>query len=142
MCHKWQSYDVWFLKYGVQWTEFFIIMDHFLPFYPLTTRKIKILKKWKRTLEILFYKCEPRIIICYTVPEIWHVTDVVFIFSFWLFFYSLPPTLTPNDLKNKISKKWKRTPSIYSFLGFAYFHEKHFQGHLWVVDSGVFTLLF
>ena len=32
--HKWQSYDVWFLRYGVQQTEFFVILDRFLPFYP------------------------------------------------------------------------------------------------------------
>ena len=25
--HKWQSYDVWLLKYGVQWAEFFVILD-------------------------------------------------------------------------------------------------------------------
>ena len=30
--HKWQSYDVWFLKYRVRQTEFFVILDHFLPF--------------------------------------------------------------------------------------------------------------
>ena len=34
MYHKWQSYDVWFLKYGAPQTEFFIILDYFLPFYP------------------------------------------------------------------------------------------------------------
>ena len=32
--NKWKSYDVWFLRYGVQQTEFFLILDHFLPFYP------------------------------------------------------------------------------------------------------------
>ena len=42
--HKWQSYDVWFLRYGVQKTELFVILSHFLPFYPPKTRKIKILK--------------------------------------------------------------------------------------------------
>ena len=31
--HKWQSYDVWFLRYKVQQTEFFV--DYFLPFQPL-----------------------------------------------------------------------------------------------------------
>ena len=36
--------DLWFLRYEMQQTEFLIILDHFLPFYPLTTRKIKILK--------------------------------------------------------------------------------------------------
>ena len=32
--HKWQSYDVWFLRYAVQQTEFFVILGHFFPFYP------------------------------------------------------------------------------------------------------------
>ena len=53
--HKWQSYDVWFLKYRVQWTEFFVIFDHFWPFYSLTTQKIKILKKWKKRVEIISF---------------------------------------------------------------------------------------
>ena len=49
----------------------------FCPFTPLWTQKIKILKKWKKHLEISsFYKRVPKImIICYTVPEICHVTD-------------------------------------------------------------------
>ena len=35
--------------YGVQQTELFVTLGHFLPFYPLRTRKIKILKKRKNT---------------------------------------------------------------------------------------------
>ena len=31
--HKWKSYDVWFLRYGVWQTEFFLILEHFLHFY-------------------------------------------------------------------------------------------------------------
>ena len=148
--HKWQSYDVWLLRYGVQRTEFFVILDHFLPFYylnnpknqnfekmkkapgdiitlhmcainnnhmmygswdierdgqislslwtifcpfaPLITQKIKILKKWKNHLEILsFYTSAPKfMIICYTVPQIWCVTDVIVIFHFGLFYALLP----------------------------------------------------
>ena len=38
--HEWQSYDVWFLRYGVQQAKSFLILDHCLPFY----WKIKILK--------------------------------------------------------------------------------------------------
>ena len=30
---KSQSYDVWFLRYGVRLTEFCVILGHFLPFY-------------------------------------------------------------------------------------------------------------
>ena len=25
---------MWFLRYGAQWTELFVILDHSLPFYP------------------------------------------------------------------------------------------------------------
>ena len=66
--HKWQSYDAWFLRY----VSFWVI---FCSFTPLTTQKIKILKKWKKELEIpSFYTGVPNImIVCYTVPEIWHV---------------------------------------------------------------------
>ena len=34
MYQKWQSYDVWFLRYGVQQLELFVILDHFMLFYP------------------------------------------------------------------------------------------------------------
>ena len=45
--HKSESYNVWFLRYWACQTEFFVILDHFLPF-PLTTQKIKILKNWNK----------------------------------------------------------------------------------------------
>ena len=47
--HKWLSYDVWFLRYGAQQTQFFVILDCFCPITPLATQKLKILKKWKKT---------------------------------------------------------------------------------------------
>ena len=28
------SHMIWFFRYGVQQTKFFVILDHFLPFYP------------------------------------------------------------------------------------------------------------
>ena len=67
-----QSYDVWFLRYGGWPTKFFVILYHFLHFYPLTTWTIKILKNWKKYLEILsfthvYHKC--------MVPEIWSTTE-------------------------------------------------------------------
>ena len=49
-----QSYEVHFQRYGMRW--FFFISGHFLPFKPplhcLTTQKTKILKKWKKHLEM------------------------------------------------------------------------------------------
>ena len=46
--HKWQSYNIWFLRYEVWQTEFFVILGHALPFYPITTQNINILKKRKK----------------------------------------------------------------------------------------------
>ena len=45
--HQWQSYDVWFLRYEAWQTKFFVILDHFSPFYPSNTLKIKCLKNEK-----------------------------------------------------------------------------------------------
>ena len=42
--HGCQSFDVWFLRYGAQRTEFLVILGDYLPILPLT-QKIKILKK-------------------------------------------------------------------------------------------------
>ena len=42
-------------------------------------------------------------ITCYTVPEIWHMTDVIVIFHFRLFFALLPP-------KKSKFQKMKKTP--------------------------------
>ena len=65
----------------------------FCPFTPLTAQKIKILKKWKKHLEISsFYICVPKIMIRWcTVPEIWCMTDVTVISHFGLFLALLPP---------------------------------------------------
>ena len=76
--HKWKSYDVWFLRYGTcdgqNFLSFWTIFCHFTP---LTTQKIKILKKWKNSLEILsFYICVPEMTIIWgMVPEISSVMD-------------------------------------------------------------------
>ena len=58
MYHKSRSYDVWFLRYKVQRTEFFVILGYFCPFTSLTTQKIKILKKWKNFWGYYHFKHE------------------------------------------------------------------------------------
>ena len=99
--HKWQSYDVWFLRYGAWKTESLVILDIFCPFTSLTTQKNLNFEKMNETPGgiIILYKCPqnhiissvPKImIICFTVPEIWHILNVIFIFHFELFFTLLP----------------------------------------------------
>ena len=92
----WCTTDRFFLSF---WAIFCL-------FTPLT-RKIKILKKWKKRLEISsFYTSVPKImIICCTVSEIWCMTDVIFIFHSGLFFCPFTP-LTAQKIK--IFKKMKK----------------------------------
>ena len=69
------------------------------PFTPLTAQKMKISKQWQKGLEISFYTSVTKImIICYTVPEIWHELDVIVILRFGQF-SALPPP--PNIFKNE-----------------------------------------
>ena len=71
---------------------YFSFWTYFCLFTPITAWKMKISKKWKKHLQMSsFYTCVPKImIIWYTVPEIWHVTDVIVTFHFGLFFALLP----------------------------------------------------
>ena len=79
-----------FLRYGARQTEFFWSFWAIFCLTPLITQKIKILTKWK--MEVSFYTSVAKIvIICYTVPETWRLTDVNFIFHFGLFFTLLHP---------------------------------------------------
>ena len=60
-----------------------------------------------------FYTRVPKImIICYTVPEIWHVTDVILIFHIGLFF---APLLTSQPKKSKFHKNEKNTCRYHHF---------------------------
>ena len=64
------------------------------PLPPSNSPKNENLKKKmkKKSLEISFYTSVPKImVICHTVPEIWHMTDVIVTFHFGLFFTLLPP---------------------------------------------------
>ena len=63
--HKWKSYHVWFLRYGAWQTYFFVILGHFLLFYPTKS------KFWKNERTPSFYTSVPKItIICFTVSVI------------------------------------------------------------------------
>ena len=51
---------IWFLRYGAWRTDSFVTVDNFLPFYPLKTRKMKILKNRKKQTPgdiIILHKC-------------------------------------------------------------------------------------
>ena len=69
----------------------------FCPYTPLTTQKIKILRKWKKKNPgdiIILHKCTIMTIIWCMVPEIWNVTDRTFC-HFGSLFALLPPPHPP-----------------------------------------------
>ena len=86
------------------------IFCHFGPFFPLypsNNPKNQNFGKNKKLPEISsFYKSVSKIMISYTAPQKWSVTDIIFIFDFGLFF----ALLTPNSPKNQILKKMKKRP--------------------------------
>ena len=75
--HKWQSYDLWFLRYGARWTEFFFILDCLLPFYLSNNPKNQNFEKSeKNTWRCHHFTHVPKIMITWcTVAKIWCTTD-------------------------------------------------------------------
>ena len=102
--HKWRSYNMWFLKYEVQQTEFFVILGNFLPFYLLTT------KFWKneKTLGDIIILRMCTIYDNHMMYGFWDMErDGQYFLSFWTVFCSFIPLTTR---KIKLLKKWKKKP--------------------------------
>ena len=88
--HKLQLYDIWFLRYRVWQTDFFVIFNLFLPFYSPKNSKNQNFEKIKKDhLELSsFYTNVPKLmIICCSVPKIPCVTNE---FLFYILGYFLP----------------------------------------------------
>ena len=84
----------------------------FCTFTPLTAWKKKLSKTWKKHLKISFYTSVPKIMITgYTVPGIWHMTDVTVTFWFWAIFCLFTPLtaqkIKMKDMKKKTKKLWR-----------------------------------
>ena len=99
------------------------IFCHFGPFFaflPPEKPKYQNFENLKKCLEIsLFDTSVPKImIICYTVPEIWCMTDVVIIFHFGLL-SALLPAYQPKKSKFK-----KNDNNACRYYHFTHVHQK------------------
>ena len=74
-----------------------VILDQFMPFYPLKPEKSKF---WKNK--------KTRMIICYTAPEIWCVTDAILTFYFRLVLDHFLPFYPLKPEKSKLKQKTKK----------------------------------
>ena len=111
ICHS--SHDAWFLRYGVWRTEFFFVLDQFLPFYPLNNLKNQNFEKMKKTpgdISILhiFTKNDN-----YMMYGSWDTEcNGQNFLSFWTIFCPFTPLTA---WKIKILKNWKIFLEILSF---------------------------
>ena len=107
----------------------------FWPFTPLMIPKIKILKKWKKCLEILsFYTCVPQMkIIWYMIPEKFGATEQIF-YHFGPFF-ALSPLWRPRK-----SKFWKIEKNTWRYYHFTYVHHKWLSYDVWFLKYGVWQI--
>ena len=108
--------------------QFFVILDHFLNFYPPWTQKIKIFKKWKKHLKILsFYKYAPYMTVIWCMdPGIWSATDIIFvIFNRFLPFYY------PNNLQNQNFETMKKPPGDIIILHRCTINDNHMMYGSW-----------
>ena len=80
-------------------------MGHFLSFHPLDNPENKMLKNWKKHLEILSFYTRALLmaIIWCIIPEIWSTTDIIFC-HFEMFFVLLPPMDQENQNFEKLKK--------------------------------------
>ena len=95
-------------------------MAYTFPFYPPPPSALPNSPKNEKKTPgdiIILHKCIKIMIICFTVPEILWVMDVIAIFHFRLFFALLPPNSLKNEnfKKKKKKKKWKKRLEISSF---------------------------
>ena len=111
--HKWQSYDAWFLRYQAQQTEFFVILDRFLPFYTPNNLKNKNFEKMKKETQdiIILHRCT--ISDNHMMYGSWDMEhDEHNFLSCWTVFCLFAPLTTQ---KIKILKNWKNILEILSF---------------------------
>ena len=112
MQHKSRSYDVWFLRYKVQRTKFFVILGHFLTFDCPNNQKNQNFEKIKKKLGVI-------IILHFRTPNgnhmiygFWDIKRDRIFCQFGLFFCPFIPLTIQ---KINILKKWKNLLEISSF---------------------------
>ena len=109
MCTKnYNHNDVWFMWYGVRQTEFFVIMDRFLPFCLPMDTKNQNYEKLKKTLgDIILLQMCPKDHDHMLYCSLDMACNRFNYFSLWVNFYSFT-SLTAQKIK--IYKKWTSLP--------------------------------
>ena len=131
MYHKWQSRDVWFLRYGAWQTEFFAILNRFLPFYPPDNPKNQNFEKMKKSPgDIIIIMCtindDP---IMYGSWDMEHNRQNFL--SFWTIFLHFYPA---NNPKNQTFEKMKKPPRDIITLDVCIINNNHMMYGSWDIE--------
>ena len=129
---KWQSYDVWFPRHGVQQTEFFVILDNFLPFYLPNNLKNQNFEKIKNMPQdiIILHRC--KINDNHMIYGSWDTEcDGENFLSFWTIFYTFT---TPTHPKNPNFEKMKKNPWDIVILHVCTINDNHMVYGSWDME--------
>ena len=129
--HKWQSYDVWFLRYPWQ-TECFVILDHFLPSHP---KNQNFEKTKKNPGDIILHMCT--INDNHMMYGSWDTCNREILMSFWTIFCIFTPLTTQNI---KILEKMKK--NSYRSHHFTHVYHKLQSYDVWFLGYGVWRTEF
>ena len=120
MYQKSQSYEVWFLRYGVRHRFFFLVLERFLSFYPPSNLKNKNFEKKKKTLGdiLILHRCA--INDNHLMYGSWDIKcDGHKFLSFWTVFCPFT-TLRAQKIKSKKKKKNEKNTCRYHHFTHVY----------------------
>ena len=132
MHHKWQSNDVCFLRYGVWWTEFFVILNHFLHFYPPNNnpknQNFEKLKKPTGDMITLHVR---------TINDnhdVWFLRYGVWQTELFVILEHFLPFYPPNNMKNQTFEKMKKPPGDIIILHMCTINDNHLMYGSWDME--------
>ena len=107
MYHKWWWY-VWFLRYQARHTEFFVLLGHFLPFYPTNNLENQTSEKMKQNTGDIIISHMSTINKNHMIYDFWDMEcnrQNFFSFDHFLSFYPSPSPFPLTIQRIKILKK-------------------------------------
>ena len=137
--HKWQSYDVWFLRYQVWQTEFFVILGYFFALLPPNYPENQNFEKMKKIPGDIIILHMSTLNQNHMMYDSWDMErDRQNFFSFWTIFcpFTPPPSLTTQRIK--VLEKWKKDLGDIIILRKCTINDNHMINRSWDINCNRF----
>ena len=120
---------MWLLRYGARQTEFFVILDRFLPFYPPTDPENQNFEKIKKVPQDIIILQMSTINDNHMMYRTWDMEcNRQNLLSFWTIFC---PFTLPNNLKNQNFEKMQKIPGNIIILHRFTINDNHMMYGSW-----------